>query len=76
MKFVKLHQHGVELFVNLSLVSEIYPVEGIYKSDLYLNGNDGEQVSFRVDESVDEILYLSKQADEIIYNAKQAIENN
>ena len=61
MKFVKLHQGGVEMVINLSQVSEMYPVVGINKSDLYMIGNVGEQVTFRVDESVDEILDLSKQ---------------
>lgn len=62
MKFVKLHQAGREVLVNLSSVSEIYPVGGGNNSHLYLNyANDGEQLNFGVDESLDEILDLSKR---------------
>lgn len=60
MKLVKLHQAGREMLVNLSSVSEVYPVLGKNKSDLHLNfAINGDQVSFRVDESLDEILNLS-----------------
>lgn len=61
MKFVKLHIDGQEILVNLSTVSEVYPVARINKSILYFNfATEGGQVTFRVDESIDEILHLSK----------------
>lgn len=56
MKFVKLHQNGREILVNLSLVSEVYPQTVKNKSNLYLNlDSEGEQVYLQVDESLDEI---------------------
>lgn len=55
MKFVKLHQDGKELLVNLSNVSEVYKTE-TDKSLLYFNSViEDEQVSITVDESLDEI---------------------
>lgn len=58
MKFVKLHNEGREVLVNMSTVTEIYThkVTGYSKSALYLNFEvDGEQVHLNVDESLDEI---------------------
>ena len=56
MKFVKLHQNGREMLVNMSTVTEIYNVIGDSKSDLYFNfAEGGEQVRLNVDESLDEI---------------------
>lgn len=56
MKFVKLHQNGREILVNLSLVSEVYTQTVKNKSNLYLSfDSEGEQVYLQVDESLDEI---------------------
>ena len=63
MKFIKLHQGGQELLVNLCNVSDIYHESG-NKSSLFFNfAADGDQVSITVDESIDEILELIKQVD-------------
>lgn len=60
MKFVKLHQNGKQLLVNLSNVSEIYTMNN--KSGLQFNfAVRDEQESISVDESLDEILELIKQ---------------
>lgn len=57
MKFVKLHNEGREMLVNLCTVSEVYQVLGSDKSSLYFNftGAEGAQVFLTVDESLDEI---------------------
>lgn len=56
MEFVKLHQNGHEMLVNLNTVSEIYLVQGSEGSTLYFNFEvDGEQVRIKADESLDEI---------------------
>ena len=56
MKFVKLHQNGHEMLVNLNTVSEIYQHTGSDQSTLFLNFIvDEEQAHFKVDESLDEI---------------------
>ena len=61
MKFIKLHQNGRALLVNLCNVSDIYSaIEN--KSCLQFNfAVGGEQEGFVVDESLDEILELIKQ---------------
>lgn len=58
MKFVKLHQNGHEILVNMSTVSEVYRAHESDKSTLYFNFTFGscDQVFFTVDESLDEIL--------------------
>lgn len=62
MNFVKLHQSGRELLVNMNNISEVYTAVN-NKSSLYFNfAVDGDQVSVPVDESLDEILELIKQA--------------
>lgn len=62
MKFIKLHQNGRAFLVNLSNVTEVYSI-GNNKSGLHFNFEaNGEQVSFTVDESLDEILELIEQA--------------
>lgn len=56
MTFVKLHQNGYEILVNMSTVSEIHQYNGSDQSTLYLNFVvDGEQANFKVDETLDEI---------------------
>ena len=57
MKFVKLHQNGREILVNLCAVSEIYQNHEGEKSILYFNFtiDSSEQSHFTVDESLDEI---------------------
>ena len=55
MKFVKLHQNGREMLVNMSAVSEIY-APSVGKCELFLSLAVGdEQVYFEVDETLDEI---------------------
>ena len=55
MKFVKLHQEGREILVNMSTVSDIYQLTND-KSVLYLNLEvGGDQVQLRVDETLDQI---------------------
>lgn len=55
MKFVKLHQEGREILVNMATVSDIYRLTND-KSVLYLNLEvGGDQVQLKVDESLDEI---------------------
>lgn len=55
MKFVKLHQEGREILVNMSTVSDIYRLTND-KSVLYLNFEvGGDQVQLRVDETLDQI---------------------
>lgn len=62
-EIIKLHQKGREVLVNLSSVSEIYPEVWSDKSILHLNfAINNEQVRIRVDESMDEILYLSERS--------------
>ena len=62
MTFVKLHQDGRELLVNLCNVSDVYQESGNNKSRLFFNfAAGGDQVNFPVDESIDEILELIKQ---------------
>lgn len=53
MKFVKLHQKGNEILVNMRIVSDVHRSHESGKSALYFNGS--EQVSLTVDESLDEI---------------------
>ena len=61
MKFIKLHQCGLELLVDLCNISEIHE-ESDNKSSLHFNfAVDSEQESITVDESIDEILELIKQ---------------
>lgn len=61
MKFIKLHQHGEALLVNLSNISEVYMALK-NESSLHFNfATDDEQVCITVDESLDEILELIKQ---------------
>lgn len=55
MKFVKLHQEGREILVNMDTVSDIYRLTND-KSVLYLNFEvGGDQVQLRVDETLDQI---------------------
>ena len=55
MKFVKLHQSGREILVNMSTVTDIYMIDN--KCQLFLNlAVDGDQAHLKVDESLDEIL--------------------
>ena len=54
MKFVKLHQEGREILVNMSTVSDIYRLTND-KSVLYLNFEvGGDQVQLRVDETLEQ----------------------
>ncbi len=58
MKFVKLHQGGEEVLVNMSTVSEVYRAcDNENESRLYFSiaADDGMQISINVDESLDEI---------------------
>lgn len=58
MKFVKLHQSGEEVLVNMSTVSEVYRAgDNKSRSQLYFNftDDDGGQFYITVDESLDEI---------------------
>lgn len=55
MKFVKLHQEGREILVNMATVSDIYRLTND-KSVLYLNLEvGGDQVQLKVDETLDQI---------------------
>lgn len=55
MKFVKLHQEGREILVNMDTVSDIYRLTND-KSVLYLNFEvGGDQVQLKVDETLDQI---------------------
>lgn len=61
MKFVKLHQNGRELLVNMNNIAEVHTTRD-YDSLLYFNFVTGDdQVSITVDESIDEILELIKK---------------
>lgn len=58
MKFVKLHQGGEEVLVNMSTVSEVYRArDNESRNTLYFNftDDDGGQFFITVDESLDEI---------------------
>ncbi len=56
MTFVKLHNNGREMLVNMSNVTDICNAIGDSKSVLCLNfAVGGEQAHFKVDESLDEI---------------------
>lgn len=56
MKFIKLHQGGREILVNMSTVTDIYSQSGDRKSIMYFNFEvGGDQVNFNVDETLDEI---------------------
>lgn len=55
MKFVKLHQSGREVLVNVSNITDIYTLTND-KSALYLNfAIDKEQAYITVDETLEEI---------------------
>ena len=61
MKFVKLHQEGREILVNMDTVSDIYRLTND-KSVLYLNFEvGGDQVQLRVDETLDQIYEKSER---------------
>lgn len=61
MKFIKLHESGREVLVNLDNVSEVYTLVN-KGSELFFNFTAyNEQVSIVVNESLDEILELTKQ---------------
>lgn len=57
MKFVKLHQNGREILVNLYTVTEVYRKRKNDRSILYFNfvADSGDQAHVTVDESLDEI---------------------
>lgn len=55
MKFVKLHQEGREILVNMNNITDIYRLTND-KSVLYLNLEvGGDQVQLKVDETLDQI---------------------
>lgn len=55
MKFVKLHQEGREILVNMDTVSDIYRLTDDM-SVLYLNFEvSGQQVQLKVDETLNQI---------------------
>lgn len=54
MKFVKLHQEGREILVNMNNITDIYMLDN--KCQLFLNLAVGdEQVQLKVDETLEEI---------------------
>ena len=62
MKFVKLHQSGREILVNMSTVTDIYMIDN--KCQLFLNlAVDGDQAHLKVDESLDEIYEKVKESE-------------
>lgn len=71
MKFLKLHNNGRKVLVNMSTVAEIYDMPDQKKSVLYLNfelkGIElREQARIKVDESVDEIYEKLNRVREVI----------
>lgn len=63
MKFVKLHDDGREMLVNMNAVTEVYKVDDD-KCVLYLNlAENGEQIHFTVDETLDEIFEKIKESE-------------
>lgn len=63
MTFLKLHNKGREVLVNMINVTDIHKVNGDSNSVVYLNCEvGGVQAHFNVDESLDEILELFNRA--------------